>query len=142
MRISSPLYSLSVLVLISLFSPMSNSQTISNTGYTQLYTYQTNPFFRVVNQTLYSAYPSYLRQTTVSSVYVQGDAETLSIVISYAQSSGGLYRATVNYSIRTKQLRIVSFGPVVATNRVTTTNSSVVIHNDPGIAIRLGTPPS
>lgn len=94
----------------------------------------------VANQTLHRAYPTYISQSTVNSVYGYSSSSLLSIIINYINKVGAIYRGTVDYSVQTKQLKIQSFGPVQST--VSADNSLMTIYNESGIGIRLGTPPS
>ena len=131
--------SLVILIFVKLVS-FANSQSIPLSQYTRLNNYQSNQFFIVVNQTLQRAYPTYLSQSTVNSVYGYSSSSLLSIIINYNYRVGVIYRGTVDYTIQTKQLKIQSFGPVQSTTP--SDNSGMTIYNESGIGIRLGTPPN
>ena len=103
----------SLILLLLLLIPHIHAQLAPSDSYTPLASYSTNPYFRVVNQTLYKAYGSYLSQSTISSVYISNTPTLVSLIVIYTNRAGTSYRATVNYLPASRQLSIQSFGPVV-----------------------------
>ena len=107
--------SMAVFILMtSLIGSLSQAQTVPTSSYTLLTNYATNTYFQVINQTLQRSYSSYLAQTSISSVYLYSSDSLVSMIITYANRSGALYRGTANYLPSTRQLSVQSFGPVAA----------------------------
>lgn len=103
-----------ILLLSFLLFLFSEAQTLPISSYSLLSDYTSNPYFQVVNQTLYRAYPSYLSQTTITSVYLHSSQNLVSIIVTYINNAGTSYRGTANYIPSTRQLSVQSFGPVVS----------------------------
>ena len=114
-------------LLISLILTLTLSQPLPASSYTPLLDYLTNPYFQVINQTLTRAYNSYLSSTTVQSVYLYTSSSLISMIITYQNGIGSLYRGTANYFPSTRQLSVQSFGPVVQQLNVAPVAAGAVI---------------
>lgn len=141
----SPRTSLVPSLLLLLLLPSIMAQSASSSSYTPLTAYAANPYFQVINQTLYKTYSPYLAQSSVSSVYISSSPSLVSLIITYVNSAGTSYKATTNYLPATRQLSIQSFGPVVeakTTKSVGSTSAVKIYDSQNGIGITLAPPPS